>query len=48
MVDYANGVARYAMSVQPERTGMYQVGIRMYASNPALPHRQDFPLVKWL
>ena len=48
LVDYANGIARFATSVQPERTGMYQVGIRMYANNPALPHRQDFPLVKWL
>ena len=43
-----NGVARFEASILPERTGMYQVGTRIYPKNPALPHRQDFPLVKWL
>ena len=43
-----DGNARYTVSVEPDKTGMYQVGIRMYAKNPALPHRQDFALVKWL
>ena len=41
-------VATYRTSVLPERTGMYQVGVRMYPKNPLLPHRQDFPIVKWL
>ena len=48
LAEVSGGIAKYAVSVQPDRTGMYQVGIRMYAKNPALPHRQDFPLVKWL
>ena len=48
LASYENGSAKYAVTVEPERTGMYQVGIRMYACNPALPHRQDFPLVQWL
>ena len=48
LVEYGEGIAKYAMSIEPDRAGMYQVGIRMYANNPALPHRQDFPLVKWL
>ena len=48
LASYENNLAKYAVKVEPERTGMYQVGIRMYAHNPALPHRQDFPLVKWL
>ena len=43
-----NGYTNYTVSIEPDRTGMYQVGIRMYARNAALPHRQDFPLVKWL
>ena len=43
-----NGIARYHASILPERTGMYQVAIRMYPKNPLLPHRQDFPVVKWL
>ena len=45
---YENGIAKYSMSILPDRTGMYQVGIRVYPSDRMLPHRQDFPLVKWL
>ncbi|MBO4263724.1 MAG: alpha-glucan family phosphorylase [Bacteroidales bacterium] len=48
LTDYTGGIATYKTKVLPERTGMYQVAIRMYARNPELPHRQDFPLVKWL
>ncbi|MBQ7622767.1 MAG: alpha-glucan family phosphorylase, partial [Bacteroidales bacterium] len=48
LVEYSDGIARYAMTVEPDKTGMDQVGIRIYARNEALPHRQDFPLVKWL
>ena len=43
-----NGVATFVATILPERTGMYQVGTRIYPRNPRLPHRQDFPLVKWL
>lgn len=43
-----NGVARYQVDILPERTGMYQVGTRLYPKNKELPHRQDFPYVKWL
>ena len=48
LVSCENGIATYRASVLPERTGMYQVGTRIYPRNPLLPHRQDFPLVKWL
>lgn len=41
-------VATYRNNVLPEHTGMYQVGIRVFPKNAELPHRQDFPLVKWL
>ncbi len=47
-VEFKDGVARYTASMMPERTGMYQVAARLYPKNPCLPHRQDFPLVKWL
>lgn len=47
-VSYENGVATFKTSVLPERTGMYEVGTRVYPKNAELPHRQDFPLVKWL
>ena len=48
MVRYENGVATYVTEVLPEHTGMYQVAKRIFPKNPLLPHRQDFPLVKWL
>ena len=48
MVSYENGIAKFQASVLPEKTGMYQVGTRVYPKNPSLPHRQDFPIVKWL
>ena len=48
VVSFEGGVAKYQCSVIPERTGMYQIGVRLYAKNALLPHRMDFPLVKWL
>ena len=48
LVGFSDGVATFRASIFPERTGMYQVATRIYPKNPALPHRQDFPLVKWL
>jgi len=45
---YENGVARFSASILPDKTGMYQIGTRIYPKNPFLPHRQDFPLLKWL
>ena len=48
LVECNDGVAKYQASILPERTGMYQVATRIYPKNALLPHRQDFPLVKWL
>ena len=48
LAEFKDGEARFQTSVLPEKTGMYQVGTRIYAKNGLLPHRQDFPLVKWL
>ena len=48
LVSFEEGIAKYHVSILPERTGMYQVSTRVYAKNSLLPHRQDFPLVKWL
>ena len=47
-VEYHDETAKYQASVMPERAGLYQVAVRIYAKNPLLPHRQDFELVKWL
>ena len=48
VVSEDGGIAHYHASFIPERTGMYQIGVRLYAKNDLLPHRMDFPLVKWL
>ena len=48
LVSCDGGIATFRVSVLPERTGMYQVGTRIFPKHPLLPHRQDFPLVKWL
>ena len=48
LVNYENGIATFRASILPERTGMYQVGTRIYPKHADLPHRQDFPIVKWL
>ena len=47
-VEMVDGSAKYQASILPERTGMYQVATRIFPKNALLPHRQDFPLVKWL
>ena len=48
LVSCENGIATFRTAILPERTGMYQMGTRIYPKNDLLPHRQDFPLVKWL
>ncbi|MBO4466178.1 MAG: alpha-glucan family phosphorylase [Bacteroidales bacterium] len=48
LVSFEGGIATFRVNVLPERTGMYQVGTRIYPKNDLLPHRQDFPVVKWL
>jgi len=40
--------AIYEVSLLPFKTGAFEFGIRMFPKNPALPHRQDFSLVKWI
>jgi glycogen phosphorylase len=38
----------YACTVQPGIAGVYEYGIRMYPRHELLPHRQDFPLARWV
>ena len=47
-VESADGTAKYAASISPDTSGLYQVAGRIYAKNAKLPHRQDFELVRWL
>jgi phosphorylase/glycogen(starch) synthase len=38
----------YRTEVTPVRAGSFDYGIRVFARHPELPHRQDFPLVRWV
>ena len=48
VVEFKDGVAKYTVDVLPEKTGAYQVGARVFAKHPLLPHRQAFECIKWL
>ncbi len=48
VVENKDGLCRYAVDVMPGQTGAYQVGLRVFAKHPLLPHRQDFECVKWV
>jgi glycogen phosphorylase/synthase len=40
--------AFYHVKFTPAKPGSVNYGIRLFAQNPYLPHRQDFGLTKWL
>ena len=37
----------YALDYTPDEAGTFDIALRIYPSNPNLPHRMDFALVKW-
>ena len=37
----------YTLNYVPERTGMFDMALRIFPRNARLPHRMDFALVKW-
>ncbi len=43
-----DGIATYSIHFQLNTPGVYNYGLRVYAKNSKLPHRQDFQLVYWL
>jgi phosphorylase/glycogen(starch) synthase len=44
----SNGNALYSGTIIPVKPGVFEYGIRIFAKNNELPHRQDFPIVRWL
>ena len=48
LVDSGDGWVKYYIKVPTTRAGMYDFTFRVYPTNKMLPHRQDFPLVKWI
>jgi len=40
-------IVTYELDYVPERTGMFDMALRIFPSNSKLEHRMDFALVKW-
>ena len=40
-------LARYTIDAMPDRTGYFDLAMRVFPKNPLLPNRMDFALVKW-
>ncbi|MEN8203420.1 MAG: alpha-glucan family phosphorylase [Bacteroidota bacterium] len=41
-------VAEYTFVQDVEETGLFDIGFRIYPRNKLIPHRMDFPLVRWI
>ena len=41
-------LAHYQVEVYPPKPGVFNYGIRIFPKNELLPHRQDFPYVRWI
>ncbi|MBK3518051.1 alpha-glucan family phosphorylase [Carboxylicivirga marina] len=41
-------LAFYELDLELQDPGIFDFGVRAYACNPQLPHRQDFSYVKWI
>ena len=48
MVESKGGKTRYAAKIPTDSAGVYEFAFRMYPKHPLIPHRMDFPLVKWI
>ncbi len=46
-VKIEGSLVTYALEYMPDKTGTFDVALRIFPSNPLLPHRMDFALVKW-
>ena len=48
LVSFSGRIATYKLSAATEDAGLFMIALRLYPKHELLPHRQDFPLVKWL
>ena len=47
LVNVEGSQATYALDLAPNRTGAFDLALRVYPKNEHLPYRMDFALVKW-
>ena len=48
LISFSGRGATYKLSTATEGAGLFMIALRLYPKHELLPHRQDFPLVKWL
>ncbi len=48
MESLEGSVGKYSCNIQPEVSGVYEYGFRIYPQHELLPHKQDLQLVRWL
>jgi len=41
-------IAEYTFVQEVSETGLFDIGFRIYPKHKHIPHRMDFPLVKWI
>jgi alpha-glucan phosphorylase-like protein len=46
--DKRGHLSTYSCQIEPEVSGVYEYGFRMFPKHPELPHKQDLQLVRWL
>ena len=47
LIGHEGSQATYAVDSAPDRSGTFDMALRVYPKNDKLPHRMDFALVKW-
>lgn len=47
-LEVVNGRARYSVDISVSKAGTFNYGFRVFPKHKLIPHRQDFPLVKWI
>ena len=48
LLEVINGKALYSVDVPVVNAGTFNYGFRVFPKHELMPHRQDFPLVKWI
>ncbi len=48
MTNYSHKKATFEISVLPLEAGVYNYSIRIFPKHQLMPHRMDFPLLKWI
>lgn len=46
--DGKGDIATFSAEIDPQMSGVYEYGFRLYPKHENLPHRQDLGLIKWL